>query len=75
MAAGITRWGIVGAGKIAHDFMIAIKTLPESEHKVVAVASRSLERSAEFADRHNIEKAYGSYDELARDDNVGGGVC
>ena len=70
MAACGTRWGIFGAGKIAHDFIVAMKTLPQNEHKVVAVASRSLERAAEFADRHNIEKAYGSYEELARDANV-----
>lgn len=70
MAAGGTRWGIFGAGKIAHDFMVALKTLPENDHKVVAVASRSLERAAEFADRHNIEKAFGSYEDLARDENV-----
>ena len=37
---------------------------------IVAVAARSLERAAEFADRHNIEKAYGSYEELARDASV-----
>ena len=70
MAAACTRWGIFGAGKIAHDFVVALKTLPENEHKVVAVAARSLERSAEFADRHNVEKAYRSYEELARDSNV-----
>ena len=34
------------------------------------LSSSSMERAAEFADRHNIEKAYGSYEELARDANV-----
>ncbi|XP_078379106.1 trans-1,2-dihydrobenzene-1,2-diol dehydrogenase-like [Oculina patagonica] len=70
MAASATRWGICGAGQIAHDFMVAMKTLPENDHKVVAVSARSLERAAEFANRHNIEKAYGSYEELANDKNV-----
>ena len=70
MAASSTRWGILGASDIAHDFMIALKTLPENEQKVVAVAARSLERASEFADRHNIDKAYGAYDELASDPNV-----
>ncbi|KAL9957939.1 hypothetical protein ACROYT_G034897 [Oculina patagonica] len=70
MAATATRWGIFGASRIAHDFIVAMKTLPENDHKVVAVSSRSLERAAEFADRHNIEKAYGSYEELATDKNV-----
>ena len=70
MAAGCTRWGIFGASLIAHDFLIALRTLPENEHKVVAVSSRSLERASEFADRHSIEKAYGSYEDLARDADV-----
>ena len=70
MAATFTCWGIFGAGKIAHDFVIALKTLPEDEHKVVSVASRSLERASEFADKHKIGKAYGSYEELAQDANV-----
>ena len=47
-----------------------MKTLPENEHTVVAVASRSLERAAEFAGKHDIGKAYGSYEELARDENI-----
>ena len=61
---------IFGASLIAHDFLIALRTLPENEHKVVAVSSRSLERASEFADRHSIEKAYGSYEDLARDADV-----
>lgn len=68
--SGFTRWGIFGASKIAHDFAIALKTLPEKEHKIVAVAARSLERASDFANRHTIEKAYGSYEDLARDENV-----
>ena len=47
--SGFTCWGIFGASKIAHDFTIALKTLPEKEHKIVAVAARSLERPSDFA--------------------------
>uniref|UniRef100_A0A8C9XYG2 Trans-1,2-dihydrobenzene-1,2-diol dehydrogenase n=1 Tax=Sander lucioperca TaxID=283035 RepID=A0A8C9XYG2_SANLU len=35
------------------------------------IASRSLERAKEFANRHGIPKAYGSYEELANDPDVG----
>lgn len=70
MAASATRWGIFGASRISHDFILAMKTLPENEHIVVAVSSRSLERAAEFSDKHNIENAYGSYEELAKDKSV-----
>ena len=65
-----TRWGIVGAGLIANDFVVALKTLPADYHVVVAVASRSLDRAREFGRKHEIEKAYGSYDELVRDASV-----
>ena len=70
MASTATRWGIFGASRIAHDFVVAMKTLPKNEHVVVAVSSRSLERATEFADKHDIGKAYGSYVELARDENI-----
>ena len=41
-----------------------------TEHLPVAVASRDLDRSGEFAKRHEIDKAYGSYEELAHDPEV-----
>ncbi|XP_042216075.1 trans-1,2-dihydrobenzene-1,2-diol dehydrogenase-like [Homarus americanus] len=65
-----TRWGIVSAGLISNDFVGALKALPEGEHRVVAVAARSLESAKKFASKYGVEKAYGSYDELARDPNV-----
>ncbi|XP_036399245.1 trans-1,2-dihydrobenzene-1,2-diol dehydrogenase-like [Megalops cyprinoides] len=65
-----TRWGICGAGKISHDFTVAMKTLPPGNHQIVAVAARSLEHAEEFAKRHGISKAYGSYEELAKDPGI-----
>lgn len=65
-----TRWGIVSAGKISHDFVSAVRSLPEEEHKFVAVAARNLDNAKEFASLHNIPKAYGSYEDLAKDDSV-----
>uniref|UniRef100_A0A8B9RBZ1 Trans-1,2-dihydrobenzene-1,2-diol dehydrogenase n=1 Tax=Astyanax mexicanus TaxID=7994 RepID=A0A8B9RBZ1_ASTMX len=64
------RWGICSAGKISHDFTVALKTLPEEDHQVVAVAARNLQRAQEFAQKHNIPTVYGSYEELARDPNI-----
>ncbi|GAB1292077.1 Trans-1,2-dihydrobenzene-1,2-diol dehydrogenase [Apodemus speciosus] len=64
------RWGIVSAGLIASDFTTMLSFLPPSEHQVVAVAARDLNRAEEFARKHNIPKAYGSYEELAKDPNV-----
>ena len=54
-----TKWGIASAGKISHDFVTALSTYGEnSGHEIVAVAARSLETAKEFADKHNIPKAY-----------------
>uniref|UniRef100_A0A6J0TQT0 Trans-1,2-dihydrobenzene-1,2-diol dehydrogenase n=1 Tax=Pogona vitticeps TaxID=103695 RepID=A0A6J0TQT0_9SAUR len=69
-ASMATRWGICSAGKISHDFLVALKTLPSADHKVVAIASRDIKRSQEYAQHHGICKAYGSYEELARDPDV-----
>ena len=54
-----TKWGIASAGKISHDFVNALSTYGEnSGHSVVAVAARSLDTAKEFAEKHNIPKAY-----------------
>ncbi|XP_070627534.1 trans-1,2-dihydrobenzene-1,2-diol dehydrogenase isoform X2 [Bos indicus] len=64
------RWGIVSAGLISSDFTTMLRMLPRSEHQVVAVAARDLSRAKEFAKKHDIPKAYGSYEELAKDPDV-----
>lgn len=42
-----------------------------SHVQIAVIASRSLERAKEFAKRHGIPKAYGSYEELANDPDIG----
>ena len=64
------RWGIVSAGKISNDFVAALK-ISGDEHQVIAVAARNKERAAAFAKKLNIPQAYGSYLELAKDNDVG----
>jgi len=39
--------------------------------QLVAVAARSLERAKQFAERHGVKSAYGSYENIARDPDVG----
>ncbi|KAM3877154.1 trans-1,2-dihydrobenzene-1,2-diol dehydrogenase-like [Diretmus argenteus] len=65
-----TRWGICSAGRISHDFTLALKSLPPEDHQIVAVAARKLEDAQEFAKRHNIPRAYSGYEELARDPDI-----
>ncbi|KAK5921101.1 hypothetical protein CgunFtcFv8_024837 [Champsocephalus gunnari] len=65
-----TRWGICSAGKISHDFTVALRTLAPENHKIVAVAARDVKHAEEFAKKHNIPRVYGSYDELAKDPDI-----
>jgi predicted dehydrogenase len=62
------RWGVAGPGGIAERFATGMELVADGE--IVAVASRSTERANAFADRHNIPKRYGSYDDLAADPEV-----
>ena len=64
------RWGICSAAKISHDFIVALKTLPDTSHQVVAVGARSLESAQKLATTHSIPRSYGSYDELANDPEI-----
>ncbi|KAK7461561.1 hypothetical protein BaRGS_00038678 [Batillaria attramentaria] len=65
-----TRWGICSAGLIANDFCAALRTLPSSEHEIVAVGARKKEDAVVFAKQFDIPTAHGSYEELAKDANV-----
>lgn len=58
----IYNWGIVGLGKIAHKF--ALDILKTDNAKLWAVASRSKQKSINFADEFKVPNAYGSYEEL-----------
>uniref|UniRef100_A0A182XHT8 Trans-1,2-dihydrobenzene-1,2-diol dehydrogenase n=1 Tax=Anopheles quadriannulatus TaxID=34691 RepID=A0A182XHT8_ANOQN len=64
------RWGIASAGKISHDFVNAVGTLPAADHQVVAVAARKLLDAENFATLHGIERAYEGYQALAKDPNI-----
>lgn len=61
-------WGILAPGGIAEAFADALRK--HTRQDIVAVGSRSAERSAEFAARHEIPNHYGSYEELVADDAV-----
>ena len=63
------RLGILGAGKIARKMAEALASKPKG-CECYAVASRSLDKAIAFAKEHNIEKAYGSYEELVNDPQV-----
>lgn len=59
------RWGLLAAGGIAGAFAQGLAQTDSG--KAMAVASRSLDKALAFAAKHNIPKAYGSYEELLAD--------
>ncbi|SDS55094.1 Gfo/Idh/MocA family protein [Microlunatus soli] len=61
----VIRWGIAGPGRIADAEAGDFGLVPDAE--LVAVGSRSADRARAFADRHGIERSYGSYRELITD--------
>ncbi len=63
-----TRWGIMAPGKIAHKFVGGLQRIPGAE--IYAIGSRSAERAGSFARQYGAAKSYGSYIELAGDEDV-----
>ena len=68
----ILKFAILGCGHIATKMAAAVKTLENRGMGVecYAVASRSLDKAKKFADEYGFGRAYGSYEELARDPAV-----
>lgn len=62
------RWGILAPGGIANEFAAAVTAGTAST--IVAVGSRSEQRARDFADRHHIPRAFGSYEALVADEGV-----
>ncbi len=62
------RWGIIGTGNICSVFATALSSMEGV--RLAAVASRDLKRAEEFAKRFGFDRAYGSYEELAKDPEV-----
>lgn len=60
--------GIIGAGWIAEKMAEALA--PMEDYCVYAIASRSIGKATEFAGRWNIPKAYGSYEDMVKDNDV-----
>ena len=63
------RWGIIGAGDIAHRVMAP--AMRESEcSQLVAVMRRSMEGAEEFAHEHGARRAYDDVEKLLQDPEV-----
>ncbi|HEY4334385.1 MAG TPA: Gfo/Idh/MocA family oxidoreductase [Puia sp.] len=63
-----TAWGIIGPGKIARKFAVALGMVDGAVLR--AVASRDAERATAFAREYGAAVGYGSYEELAADAGI-----
>ncbi|PEC50981.1 oxidoreductase [Bacillus sp. AFS077874] len=61
------NWGILGPGIIAKEFANAIIDV---NGKIAAVGARNLEKAQRFANEYNIDRVYGSYEDLLNDDDL-----
>lgn len=62
------KLGILGAGGIASTMVKTVAGMKDVE--AYAVAARDLERARVFAQKYEVKKAYGSYEEMLADDEV-----
>lgn len=62
------NFGIIGAGHIANAMATTIMQMREVN--MYAIGSRSIEKAVAYKEKYKMEKAYGSYDELVKDENV-----
>jgi len=62
------RWGILSTANINEKVLAGVSG--SSAVSVVAVGSRSEDSAREFAERHGIPRAHGSYEALLADDEV-----
>ncbi len=63
------KWGILGTADIARRCTIPGMKLADN-CELYAIAGRSAEKAEEFRREFGFQKAYGSYDELLRDEDV-----
>lgn len=62
------KLGILGAGGIASTMAKTVAGMKDVE--AYAVAARDLKRARVFAQKYEVKKAYGSYEEMLADDEV-----
>lgn len=64
------KWGIIGLGKIANKAAETFSFLRQEGETLTAVASRDIDKAKEFGERFGVEKCYGSYSEIYKDEEI-----
>ena len=62
------KWGILGAGKIAHRFASSLMNINDVE--LYAIAVRNINKGNKFAEKFSCSKIYTNYDEFLEDSNI-----
>ena len=62
--------GVLGCGSIARKICNTINMMDKTKFELYAVSSRDMIKALEFKKEFNAEKAYGSYLDLVKDDNI-----
>lgn len=62
------NFGILGLGAIAEKMADTVGQMEGAT--LYGVAARDLNKAVKFAKRHGVEKAYGTYEDLASDENI-----
>ena len=62
------NFAILGPGKISHRFVKGFGFTTGA--KLLAVASRDINKAVDYAKEYNIPKAYGSYQEMLQDNEI-----
>lgn len=68
MEAPVLRWGILGSGWIAEQFIASVRA--HTRQEIAAIGSRSSDTAQAFARKWSIPRAHGSYEDLVGDDGL-----
>jgi xylose dehydrogenase (NAD/NADP) len=68
MSTRILRWGLLGTARINSALIAPLRASPRN--KLVAVASRSAGRAADYAQHWQIPRHFGSYEAMLADPDV-----
>lgn len=67
MESNVIKWGILGAGNIAHRFAESLENSNDSY--IEAISVRDPEKGKEFSEKFKINKVY-THEELLEDENI-----
>ena len=63
----MNKYGVISVASITKRFIDGVKLAGD---EIYCVGSRNIDKAKEFAEQNNIEKYYGSYEEVYEDENI-----